>query len=312
MSAAPSISPGVSFVVPVYNASGHLEAWRAAMNEALERLDEAWEVVLVDDGSSDGSWEIIAGWARESARFRAFGLTRNFGQHAAMTAGFTKARGTVIMSLDDDLQIPPSVIPAFVEAARGGADVVAGYRKNRADAFLSRQVPSFLLNRFFRRITGARRRDFGCNHVAYRRWVVEAMLDCSDRRRFTPELVAWTGGRLEQIEVPHADGPSRYSLARLIRLNLVLATHYTLWPVHIAAIVGGVLLVAFAIVSFTRPDLHNELRFHYSLINTALLGSVLSLFGTTAILVERLIDEVVRRPLFLIHPDRVVDKDARG
>lgn len=262
---------------------------------------------MVDDGSSDGSWTILEGWAREDKRFRVFGLSRNFGQHAAITAGFERGRGRIIMTIDDDLQIPHEVIPSFIAAINSGHDVVAGYRRHRNDSVLLRQVPSRLVNIMLCRLTGLPRRDYGCNHVAYRRWVVDAILSCPDIKRFTPEILAWSGVQVHEIEVPHFAGPSRYSFAKLLKLNLFFLAHYTFWPMNVVTLLSGIFLIIFTILNLSGMSWWN---FGSHASTTLLMGGIgllLLMTGISANVMERLVVECIRRPLYLLRPERVVD-----
>lgn len=297
----------LSIIVPVYHAAGHLGAWREALDPVLSHYGTRCEVLLVDDGSTDGSWGIIAGWAREDPRFRAFGFARNFGQHAAITAGFERARGRVVMTVDDDLQIPLDVVPRFVAAINAGSDVVSGFRVHRQDPLIFRRLPSMVLNTIFRIVTGSARRDFGCNHVAYRSWVIRAILACPDRSRFTPELVAWVGGRCDEIDVPHRSGPSRYRLATLMRLNLLLLTRYTFWPLYVVSMVAGLLSLGAAFIVPSGSLMSAEV------IPRAVLGFsgvILFVVGLVSNSIERLHEEATGRPLYVIHPDRVEDRNG--
>lgn len=300
-----SASPLLSLIVPVYHGARHLAEWRAALEPVMARYGEDVEVILVDDGSQDGSWEVIAQWASEDPRFRCFGLSRNFGQHAAMTAGFERARGRIVMTVDDDLQIPLDVIPEFVRAIEAGSDIVAGHRLHRQDPFVLRRIPSAILNFVFTRVTGSRRRDFGCNHVAYRAWVIRAILSCPDRSRFTPELVAWVGGTMSEVAVPHRAGPSRYRLSKLMRLNLLLLTRYTFWPLYLLAMTAGAALILLAVLpaALVEPWVGSAWRLH-----TLSAGLLLVVIGLVSNSIERLHDEATGRPLYVIHPGRVRDR----
>lgn len=306
----PPDKPYLSLVVPVYEGAGHLPEWREKLLEVIGNLPESCEILLIDDGSSDQSWKIISGWADNDSRFRAFGLSRNFGQHPAMHCGFDRCRGEVVMTLDDDLQIPHSVIPEFLERIRQGADIVAGVRTRRYDGFFRRQLPSWFLNKFMRNISGSSRRDFGCNHIAYRRWVIDAIREAQDRYRFVPELVTWAGGHLEEIEVPHCSGVSRYNFFRLLKLNLELLTQYNFWSLYLAISVIGVLMIILAVILgpvmfFTTEAMYAFDKFGF----LALIGIGIALFlvAHIAFVSRRLVVETARRPLYIVHPDRIRD-----
>jgi len=293
----------ISFVVPVYNASLHLEEWKKSLLKVIEPLKNDWEIILIDDGSIDNSWKIIESWAKDDQRFRAYGLSKNFGQHPAMTLGLELARGRIIMTMDDDLQIPHDCIPVFIEKLENDVDIVAGRRRTRNDSLIFRQLPSLLLNKIMRKISKVMRNDFGCNNVAYKRWVIEAVMQSREKCRFLPELVGWAGGRIKEVEVEHRVGPSRYRFSKLIKLNLELLTNYNLWFIYLWICIIGAVTLFFGIL-MCAVTTYAILNFK---IGIALLGIFIFVIGLVGTQLNRLQIEIQDRPLYVVSAGRIQD-----
>lgn len=234
----------LSVVVPVFNEEKSLCELIERTTKACESTGLPYELILVDDGSRDRSDELITDAAEEpGSPVVAVILNRNYGQHAAIMAGFEEASGDLVVTLDADLQNPPEEIPALVEAANGGFDVVGTVRENRRDSWL-RKLPSRLINSAVKRSTGVAMSDYGCMLRAYRRHVVEAMLQCHERSTFIPILANGFARHVTEIPVRHAErehGESKYSFMRLINLMFDLVTCMTTTPLRLLSI-GGVLV----------------------------------------------------------------------
>ena len=217
----------VSIVVPLYNEVESVTPLVEAIRAALARVD-AWELVLVDDGSMDGTVGVASAVAAADPRIRLIQLARNYGQTQAMQAGFDAARGDVVVSMDGDLQNDPADIPELVAKLDMGYDLVAGYRLRRQDKALSRKLPSWVANRLIAAITGVRIRDNGCSLKAYRRSLLERLDLYSDMHRFLPALAAATAGaRITEIPVRHHArrfGASKYGLTRVAKILADLLT----------------------------------------------------------------------------------------
>ena len=239
----------VSVVVPVYNEQESVEPLLRALHESLSKLGRTYEVVLVDDGSTDGTWSRLEAGAKQYPHLRLIRLRRNFGQTAAMSAGFDHARGRVVVTLDADLQNDPADIGLLLERVDQGADVVSGWRKDRKDKFITRRLPSVMANALISRITGVHLHDYGCTLKAYRREVLQGVRLYGEMHRFIPALASWVGGRLEEVVVRHHPrrfGTSKYGLARTSRVILDLITvkfilHYSRGPIQIFGRIGGAL-----------------------------------------------------------------------
>jgi glycosyltransferase involved in cell wall biosynthesis len=218
-------SVALSVVVPFFNEEEVLDAFVDQVTAVLGDGQD-WELMLVDDGSSDRTAELMAIRADRDARVRPVYLARNYGQTAAMQAGFDLARGAIMVSMDGDLQNDPVDIPRLVEKLGEGYDLVTGYRERRQDKLLTRKIPSWIANRLIRWVTGVQIRDTGCSLKAYRRDLIERLDLYSDMHRFIPAMaVAIGGARTCEIPVRHHPrrfGESKYGLSRIWKVLLDL------------------------------------------------------------------------------------------
>lgn len=241
-----SVSPAVSVVIPVYNEEESVDLLCEKLHASLSKIGRSYEIILVDDGSSDGTWDKLAAALRRYPRFRALRFRRNFGQTAAMSAGFHAARGDVVITLDADLQNDPADIPKLLERIDQGYDVVSGWRKNRKDAFINRKLPSMIANGLISRITGVALHDYGCTLKAYRREVIKNVHLYGEMHRFIPALASWVGGRIAEVEVDHHArqfGKSKYGISRTFKVVLDLMTvkfllQYSTRPIQIFGRIG--------------------------------------------------------------------------
>ncbi len=222
-------APDVSIVVTVYNEAGSVEELYRRTIAALERGPRTFELIFIDDGSTDGTFAALERLHRTDPRVRAVRFKRNFGQHPAMHAGLSRARGDVVVTMDGDLQNAPEDIPRLIEAVEAGNDVASGRRLARKDP-LGRAFPSRVINGMLRRFTGVAITDFGCAFNAYRRTAVEPMLGSIGKQKFTKALVLSGGASVIEVDVSHAPrhGPSRYSPLRLTRMALHVLAGF--WP----------------------------------------------------------------------------------
>src|SRR3954454_6506194 len=245
-SATPVGAPRVSIVIPVLNEERTIEPLYDGIVEAVDSAGMAAEVIFVDDGSTDGTFDILSRLHDRDDRVRVVSFKRNFGQHPAMHAGIARARGEIVVTMDGDLQNQPSDIPKLVAAIDAGADVASGKRVVRQDGFFLRRVPSRVINGLLARLTGAPISDFGCAFNAYRRDAIEPVMHRIGRQKFTKALVCTTGASVTEVELQHearADR-SRYGMLKLIRLALHVLTGFwaqmVQWVGAILAI-GGIL-----------------------------------------------------------------------
>jgi len=314
-----SPEPYISVIIPVYNEEENLRELGERLMRTLTAMGRSFEIILVDDGSSDRSWEILTELHDQYPQnLRALQFNRNFGQHQAIFAGFQAARGRVMITLDADLQNPPEEIPRLVAKIEEGYDTVGGWRENRRDS-LFRRLPSHLVNVVMSKVTGVRLRDYGCMLRAYRREVIDSINQCHESSSFIPALANLYSHRVAEIPVGHAErerGQSKYSLIKLLRLNFDLMTGFSNFPIHVVGFTGvaiaflGLLFGAFLFVRrlFVGPEVGGlftlfAILFVFVGLNT--LG--LALIGEY---VGRIYREVRGRPRYVIRqslgpePDR--------
>jgi undecaprenyl-phosphate 4-deoxy-4-formamido-L-arabinose transferase len=233
----------VSLVVPVFNEEDCLPELIRRCRSVMTEIGGAVELVLVDDGSSDRSRDLILEAAGESdGRITGVLLNRNYGQHAAVIAGFEQARGDVVVTLDADLQNPPEEIPKLLALVDRGHDVVAGVRVPREDS-LFRRISSRIVNRAVRKATGVRMKDYGCMLRAYRRPIIDAILSCPEHSTFIPVLANSFARSPAEVEVRHEPrkaGTSRYGFFNLVNLQFDLMTSMTTTPLRMLTILGTI------------------------------------------------------------------------
>jgi glycosyltransferase involved in cell wall biosynthesis len=239
--------PDLTVVIPIYNEAPNLEALHREFTETLTAWGRPYELILVDDGSTDRSWHLMVDIQARDSRVRAIRFRRNFGQTAAFAAGFAAARGRLIATSDGDLQNDPRDIPALVARLDdGGFDMVCGWRKARKDPFLSRRVPSMLANRLISWSTGVHLNDYGCSLKLFRAEVVKPLRLYGELHRFLPALASEMGVRIAEEPVnhrPRRHGQSKYGISRTIRVILDLITvkfllSYSTRPLQIFGLVG--------------------------------------------------------------------------
>lgn len=215
----------VSIVVPVYNEELNLPDLFVKLESLMEDESFEWEAVLINDGSKDASGELISEQAQKDSRFVAVQFRRNFGQTAAMQAGFDYAKGQVVVPLDADLQNDPADIPMLLEKLIEGHDVVSGWRKNRQDKPIKRVFLSKVANAMISKISGVKLHDYGCSLKAYRKSVMSEVRLYGEMHRFIPIYAAWQGGRITEVPVnhyPRTKGVSNYGMERIFKVILDL------------------------------------------------------------------------------------------
>jgi glycosyltransferase involved in cell wall biosynthesis len=218
----------ISVVIPVYNEGHSVEKLCKSLSNVLDSLRlKGREIIFIDDGSKDNTFEVLYGLKKYHRYLKIICLRRNFGQTAALAAGFDYASGEIIVTMDGDLQNDPQDIPRLLEKIQEGYDVVSGWRKMRKDPLLSRRIPSKLANFLISKVTGVKLRDYGCTLKAYRKEVLENVNLFGDMHRFIPALVSWMGIKMTEIEVKHhprRGGQSKYGFSRTFRVLLDLIT----------------------------------------------------------------------------------------
>lgn len=247
MAANSAVSPDLSVVIPVFNEAENVEALCREFLETLTAWGHPFELIVVDDGSTDDTFERLRQCQRRDRRLRVIRLRRNFGQTAAFAAGFAAARGALIATADGDLQNDPRDLPAMTATIDQGYDIVCGWRRDRKDAFLNRRLPSVLANQLISWATGVRLHDYGCSLKVFRAEVIKPLRLYGEMHRFLPALASEMGVRITEQPVnhrPRVHGRSKYGISRTIRVILDLLTvkflvSYSTRPLQVFGLVGG-------------------------------------------------------------------------
>jgi len=300
-------APDLSVVVTLFNEAGTVEELYRRTLTALDSGPRTFELIFVDDGSTDGTFAALERLHGTDPRVRAVRFKRNFGQHPAMHAGLARARGDVVVTMDGDLQNAPEDIPRLVEAVEAGNDVASGRRRVRKDP-LGRSLPSRLINGMLRRFTGADISDFGCAFNAYRRGAVEPMLGSIGKQKFTKALVLSGGASVVEVDVSHAprQGPSRYSPLRLTRTALHVLAGFWPQPIQwIGVALGAVCsLLATALGTYGVIYWITESNFPGPLFGGVAVLFVLGIQGFILALVGEYLGRIQRdvegRPIYVI------------
>lgn len=240
----------LSVVIPAYNEEENVPILYEKLKKVLDNLGEDYEIIFVDDGSIDGTYQRLKQLAEKDSRLKVIRFKRNYGQTAAMSAGFEHAKGDVIITLDADLQNDPEDIPILLEKLKEGYHVVSGWRKDRKDPFLSRRLPSMIANWLISKITGVHLHDYGCTLKAYRAEVVKDLELFGDMHRFLPALTKRRGAKITEVVVKHHPrmfGKSKYGIGRTVRvlLDIMLVkflNEYINKPLYMFGGVGFLLL----------------------------------------------------------------------
>lgn len=312
----------VSIVIPVYNESANLRALWARLNPVVTALGRECEVIFVDDGSRDDSLEILRGFAADDPRVRVVELARNFGQHSALLAGFRNCRGEIVVTLDADLQNPPEEIPKLIAAIEEGNDVVGGWREERQDRTY-RRLASRLHNRLTSVIVGVPMHDYGCMLRAYRRHIIETVVECDEKASFVPALANSFAKRVAEIPVGHAEragGESKYNLFGLAHLSLNLITGFSLLPMRALSLTGIGIFVLDAILAalllghrlIYGPQQEGALWTLFSVL-FFFVGLMFLALGLIGEYIGRIYIEVRRRPTYIVravHGEGVADNGS--
>jgi len=293
---------GLSIIIPVYNEEGNVRPLYSSLRPALDGIGRLFEIVFVDDGSEDGTYSILRALNASDPRCKVIRFRRNFGQTAALAAGFAYARGDIIVTLDGDLQNDPNDIPRLLEKIEEGYDVVSGWRVHRKDRFLTRRLPSICANWLISKITGVKLHDYGCTLKAYRREVAQNIGLYGEMHRFIPAMASWMGVSVAEVEVEHhprRHGASKYGLSRTLRVFLDLITvkfllSYSTKPLQMFGTVGFLSsLAGFVLAAYLSVD---KLVFHHRLSDRPLLflAILLMLVGVQFITMGLLGEMMVR------------------
>jgi glycosyltransferase involved in cell wall biosynthesis len=317
----------VSIIAPIYNERENLEPFIAAVACVLDAEKENYEILLVDDGSTDGSASLVDDLSAKNPRVRVIHFRRNFGQTAAMAAGFDYAGGDILIPIDADLQNDPADIPAVLAKLREGFDVVSCWRQNRQDPWFTRRLPSQLANSLISRISGVHLHDYGCTLKGYRREVVKHIRLYGEMHRFIPIYASWAGAKVTEIPIrhhPRRSGVSKYGLSRVYKVVLDLLTvkmlgSYSTKPMYFF---GGVGLIAcaagffFALYTLSEKYFKGVKAHNNPLLLLAvflfLLGVQFILMGLVAELVIRTWFESQDKPPYIVRNLCGFDTPATG
>jgi len=305
----------LSIVVPVYNEEENIHGIHREVTAALDGTGIDFELILVDDGSTDGSFRNLREIAAADDRVKVIRFRRNFGQTAAMAAGFDAASGRVVIPMDGDLQNDPADIPRLLSKIDEGYDVVSGWRRDRKDAFLNRILPSILANRFISGMTGIRLHDYGCTLKAYRREVLDGINLYGEMHRFVPALVSQVGARVTELAVnhrPRLHGKSKYGIFRTLRVILDLLTvkfllNYSTRPIQLFGRLGVYTLAASllsgGLTIYMKFFQHTSMNRNPLLLLTALLlfmGVQFIVLGLLGELNARTYYEAQGKPIYVV------------
>jgi glycosyltransferase involved in cell wall biosynthesis len=249
----------LSIIVPIYNEEESVNALYERISSSLGTAGIDYELILVDDGSSDRSFLLLKAIASEDSKVKVIRFRRNFGQTAAMAAGFDAASGRVVVPMDGDLQNDPADIPRLLAKIDEGYDVVSGWRKDRQDTFINRKLPSMIANGLISRFTGVHLHDYGCTLKAYRREVLDGINLYGEMHRFVPALASQVGAKVTELPVKHHPrmyGTSKYGISRTVRVVLDLMTvkfllSYSTKPIQLFGKWGVYTLLAGFLSGFT-------------------------------------------------------------
>ncbi len=305
----------LSVVIPIFNEEENIptlwERLSKTLQENFSNPERDWEVVFTDDGSRDRSLEMLQAIANQEPRVSVVEFNRNYGQHSAIFGAFAIVAGEVIVTLDADLQNPPEEIPKLVAKIEEGYDVVGGWRQGRMDNdSLFRTLPSKIVNAVTRKTTGVKLNDYGCMLRAYRREIVDAMLQCKERSSFIPALANSFAKRIAEVPVAHAEraaGTSKYGIWKLINLQFDLLTSFSLLPLQmltvvgiLIAILGFILFVGLLTYRFVHPEGTVGGVFSLFAILFFFVGCQFIAFGLLGEYIGRIYQEVRDRPRFVV------------
>ena len=309
------MNPELSVVIPIRNESPNIEALYVEMTQALDRWGRSYEVLAIDDGSTDDSFDRLVRCQRRDPRWRIIRFRRNFGQTAGFAAGFRHARGRFIATADGDLQNDPWDLADMIRRVEEGSDIVCGWRKDRKDPWLTRRLPSELANKLISWSTGVKLHDYGCSLKVYRAEVVKPLKLYGEMHRFVPAIASEMGVRIDEVVVnhrPRTKGSSKYGLSRTFRVVLDLLTvkfllSYSTRPLQMFGLIGAPMgLLGFLIAAYLS---YERLFGHESIANRPLLllavllifsGIQLVTMGLLAELMARTYHESQDKPIYAI------------
>lgn len=304
----------ISIVIPVFDEEESIPHLYRSIKDVMERLGRSYEILFVDDGSKDSSFAALEHLHKIDPCVKVVSFRRNFGQTAAMAAGFEHASGDIIITMDADMQNDPADIPKLIEKMKGH-DVVSGWRKNRQDKFLTRRLPSVLANKLISFVTGVHLHDYGCTLKAYRKEVIKNVRLYGEMHRFIPAMASWVGASITEVETTHHArrfGRSKYGISRTVRVILDLITikflqSFSTRPIHAFGTAGlllGVIGFAFGLyLSFEKIVMGRSIGSRPLLFLAVLLiilGVQLVIMGLLGEMLARVYHESQGKPIYTV------------
>ena len=309
----------ISLTVPIYNERGSIEALFGKIHDVMQRYGQPWEIIFVNDGSHDGSEEMLDTLAARHPQVKVVHFRRNFGQTAAMMAGFDFARGDVIIPMDGDGQNDPADIPNMLKKLEEGFDVCSGWRKDRQDNALQRNIPSIMANKLISAVSGVRLHDFGCSLKAYRAEVIKGVRLYGEMHRFLPIYAKWHGARIAEIPVSHyprTAGSSKYGLERVLKVLMDLMTvkfldKFMLKPMYLFGLWGVIFFAAafvFAMWAFYMRYVQNywftQTPLPMMAVFSFMTGVICILMGLLAEMITRTFHESQGKSIYMVRDTR--------
>ncbi|HBA52955.1 glycosyltransferase [Syntrophorhabdus aromaticivorans] len=300
--------PYLSVLIPLLNEQESLAELQERLHTTLEQIGKPYEIIYINDGSTDGTQQILEGFHARFPTVKVIEFNRNYGQHMALFAGFQNCRGEIIITIDGDLQNPPEEIPKLVRRMEEGYEVVGTYRRNRQDS-LFRKLASAIVNKITSKLVGVKLRDYGCMLRAYGRPIIDNINMCTESSSFIPALANTFARKIVEIEVAHEErkrGTSKYSLFRLLRLNFDLMTSFSLLPIQFIGVLGVIIAalgLVFAIFLMARRMIVGpEVEGTFTLFGILFffIGIQIFALGVIGEYIGRIYQEVRRRPRFII------------
>jgi undecaprenyl-phosphate 4-deoxy-4-formamido-L-arabinose transferase len=301
----------ISVLVPILNEEESLRELHARLGKTLDTLGRTYEIIYINDGSTDSTQEILEEFHSQDNHVRVVEFNRNYGQHMALFAGMERSQGEIVITIDADLQNPPEEIPRLVAKIDEGYEIVGTYRGQRQDSIF-RTLPSYIVNKITARLVGVKLRDWGCMLRAYRRDIVDSMNMCGESAAFIPALAATFARKVAEIEVAHEarkKGTTKYSLFRLLHLNFDLMTGFSLLPIQFIGFLGvaiALIGVVFAVFLFIRrlmvgPEVEGV--FTLFAINFVFMGVMIFALGIIGEYIGRIYQQVRGRPRFIVRKE---------
>ena len=305
----------LSIVIPIYNERESIEKLYKKLDEALSRINLKYEVMLIDDGSTDGTFNELLKIHRKNRLYKIIRFRKNFGQTPAISAGFSYAEGEVVVTLDADLQNDPLDIQVLLSKMNEGYDIVSGWRKNRKDKAVTRRFPSIIANKIISKLTGVHLHDYGCTLKAYKKEVVKNINLYGEMHRYIPAIASWMGVKVAEVPVTHHSrryGKSKYGVSRTIKVILDIITlkfllSYSQSPIQIFGLVGlfsglvGFIMTSYLIIMrlFFNQPLADRPLFILSIF-IIFIGVQLITIGLLAEVLIRVYHEVQNRSTYVI------------